>query len=221
MNAAIRFSGLVALGALASACASKPAAPFDTLKNAQVTALWLQNYEPPEQAQAAPEPQQPGMAVPGLPPEIQQWAQQALPGLQQLLPPGLIPPGMLEGMQQPQQQAAPPPQQAAAPRFPMSPPNFRILTQTPVMDPELKEQLAELLGDEDNFQAEHNNCLYAEMGLSWSPAPGAPPNDLLVSYSCNRVEARGFAWPHPYRGMKPDTHKELAGIVQKLWPPGT
>ena len=110
------------------------------------------------------------------------------------------------------------PLQPEAPRFPMSQPNFRILAQTPVNDSEMKEELADLFGDEDNFQAEHANCLYAEMGLSFSR--GGPPNDLLISFSCNQVEARGFAWPHPYRGLKPNTVEKLSKMVGKVWPAG-
>jgi len=154
--------------------------------------------------------------IPGLPPEITQWAQQALPGLQQLLPPGLLPPGLVPGMQQPQQVA---PVAQAAPRFPMSQPNFRILGQAQVMDPALKEQLGKLLGDSDSFQPDHAACMYAELGLSFS-SPGGPLNDMLISFSCNQVEARSFAWPHANRGLKPDAVKQLAALVQKIWPLG-
>jgi hypothetical protein len=117
-----------------------------------------------------------------------------------------------------QAQAAPAPPPPSAPRFPVSQPNFVILGQTQIIDPDLKEQLAELFGDEDSFQADHANCMYSEMGVSFSS--GGALNDMLVSFSCNQVEARGFAWPHPYRGMTPDTVKKLAGIVQKIWPQG-
>jgi hypothetical protein len=202
------------VGLGASGCASKPAAPFDTLKNANLSAFRLQNYEPPQQA-AAPTPAAPGMAIPGLPPEITQWAQQALPGLQQFIPPGLLPPGMLQGMAQPQA-AAPQPQ---APRFPMGQPNFLILSQQQVLDPDLREQLGKLLGSEDSYQADHANCMYAEMGLSFS-SNGGPLNDMLISFSCNQVEARTFAWPFPNRGLKPDTVKKIAEIAGKIWPSG-
>jgi hypothetical protein len=208
---ALRPGTLALLGLLGLGCASSPAAPFDTLKNANVSAFRLQNYEPPA---AAPAPAAGGI-IPGIPPEITQWAQQALPGLQQLLPPGLLPPGLLQGAQpapvQPQQQVM---------RFPMSQPNFRILGQAQVIDPKLREELGKLLGDPDNFQADHANCMYAEMGLSFTGSLGGPPNDMLISFSCNQVEARSFAWPHPNRGLKPDTVKELDAIVQKIWPMG-
>src|SRR6185436_7383714 len=98
--------GGLALLALASAgCAGKPAAPFDTLKNSQLIALRLQNYEPPTPPPGAAAPQGGGL-IPGLPPEIQSWIGQGAQGLQQLIPPGLLPPGMMQGA--PAAPAAPP-----------------------------------------------------------------------------------------------------------------
>ncbi len=194
--------------AAATGCAGKPAAPFDTLKTSQVTAFRLQNYEPP----AAQAPQAGG--IPGLPPEIQQWVQAGAQGLQQLIPPGLLPPGLLGGTSGAPLQAAP-----DAPRFPLAAPNFRILSQTPVIDEDLKEDLGDLFGSEKSFDSSQANCMYAEMGLAFSSAMGN--NELLVSFSCNRVEARGFAWPHSSTGMKPNTVKKLSELVAKLWPPGT
>lgn len=215
MKISILLLGLAGVGALG--CASSPAAPFDTLKSANVSAFRLQNYEPPAAATAAPAAGGAG-AIPGIPPEIMQMAQQALPGLQQFLPPGLIPPNLLQGGAAP----APTPQvqQQDAPRFPMSQPNFRILSQAQVLDPDVKEELAKLLGDADNFQAEHANCLYAEMGISFTNAMGGQPNDLLISFSCHQVEARSFPWPHSNRGLKPDTVKKLVSLSQKIWPGG-
>ncbi|MBM4364470.1 MAG: hypothetical protein FJ104_17460 [Deltaproteobacteria bacterium] len=107
-----------------------------------------------------------------------------------------------------------------APRFPMAAPNFRILGQAQLLDPALKEELGELLGSADSFQSGHAPCMYAEMGLSFTGSQGGPPNDLLLSFSCNQVEARTFAWPHANRGLTPDSVKHLAGIVQKIWPGG-
>ncbi len=190
---------------LAPACAGAPAAPFDTLPNANVVAYRLQNYEPPQAAA----PTQPGVpAIPGIPPEIQQWAQQALPGLQQMIPPGLLPPGILPPAAAP----VPPPQ---APRFH----GFRILEQQPVVNPDLKEQLAELLGEEDSFTTPQSNCMYAEMGLSFTSSAGAPPNDVLVSFSCNQMQGHNFIWPHPTTGMTSETVQALSEIVAKLFPP--
>jgi hypothetical protein len=202
--------GAVGLAAFVTVgCAGKPAPPFDTLKTANLTAFRLQNYEPP--------PPAPGTAAPtgpfGFPPEIQAWANQAGQGLQQLLPPGLLPPGMFPQGGGP---AAPPTAaQDTTPRFH----GFRILGQTQVIDEDLKDELAKILGKESNFDNNHPACLYAEMGLSFSS--GGPSNDMLISFSCNQVNARTFAWPHPATGMKPKTVQNLSEVVQKLWPPGT
>lgn len=197
--------------ALGAGCASKPAAPFDTLKTANLTAYRLQNFEPP--AAAATTTPGAAPAIPGLPPEIQSWIQQGAAGLSQLLPPGLLPPGTLPG-------ATAPAPVDTAPRFH----NFRILSQTQVIDPDLKEQLAEVLGDADSFDNAHARCppdvFYAEMGLSFNSGPGAPSNDALISFSCNQVVSRSFSWPHPATGMKADTVKKLSEVVQKLWPQG-
>lgn len=202
--------GVAVLAASATmGCAGKPAPPFDTLKTANLTAFRLQNYEAPAAAQ--PAPGQPGM-IPGLPPEISNWVQQGAQGLQALVPPGLLPPGMLN----PQQGGAPPaPVQDTTPRFH----GFRILSQTQVIDEDLKKELGKILGDESNFDNNHAACMYAEMGLSFSA--GGPPNDVLISFSCNQVAAKTFAWPHPASGMKPKTVQKLADVVQNLWPPGS
>lgn len=203
------FGCFVVLGALSAGCAGKPAAPFDTLKTANVTAFRLQNYEPPPPAAGTPQ----AGGVPGLPPEIQSWIQQGAQGLQQLIPPGLLPPGLLPGPGAPGAPAAP-----AAPDTVQRFHGFRILSQTQVIDEDLKEELADILGDDGNFDNQHAGCMYAEMGLSFSS--GGPPNDVLISFSCNQVQARTFAWPHPATGMKPSTVKELSAVVQKLFPPG-
>lgn len=198
---------LIATVALvASACASTPAAPFDTLKSANVTAFRLQNYEPPQQQAAT------GVgAIPGLPPQILQWAQQAAPALQQMIPPGLIPDGLIPGLSGTGGTAA----GQDAPRFH----GFRILEQVAVIDQGLKEQLGELLGEEDSYQTQHANCLYAEMGLSFSNNPAAPSNDVLVSFSCNQVQGYNFVWPHPKTGMTSETVKTLSEVVAKIFPP--
>ncbi len=192
-------------GLLATACASAPAAPFNQLEKSNLLVFRLQNYEPPPPPQPAP-----GQALPvlqGLPPEIQSWIQQGAQGLQQLIPPGLLP-----GLTQPAA-AVPAPD---SPRFY----GFRILGQTQVADPDLKKQLAELFGSKDHFEAPKSNCLYPELGVSFGPGPGSPSNDLLVSFSCNQVQSRSFAWPHPYTGMTADTVSQLTQLVKKIWPGG-
>ncbi len=146
-----------------------------------------------------------------MPPEIQTWIQQGAAGLSQLIPPGLIPGGA----------AAVLPAADTTPRFH----DFRILSQNQVLDPDLKDSLGKLLGDKDSFDNADARCapnvFYAEMGLSFTSTVGQAPNDLLVSFSCNQVVSRSFAWPHPATGMKADTVKQLSAIVQKIWPQGT
>lgn len=203
------------LTALSVGCAGKPAAPFDTLKTSNLTAYRLQNYEPPAPVAAAPGAAAPA-AIPGVPPEIQNWLQQGAAGLQQLIPPGIQIPGLaLPG-------AAPlPPAVDTTPRFH----TFRILSQTQVIDAELKEELGELLGEKDNFDNTQARCapniFYAEMGLSFGGAPGGQTNDVLISFSCNQVVSRSFSWPHPATGMKADTVKSMSEMVQKIFPQGT
>jgi hypothetical protein len=205
---------VAALGSVG--CASTPAAPFDTLKTSNLTAFRLQNYEPPAAAAPAPGAATPGapLTIPGLPPEVQQWVQQGAQGLQALLPPGLLPPGVGT----PATPVAP--AAAEVPRFH----GFRILGQTQVMDTDLKEKLGKILGDPDSFDNKNARCapgvIYAEMGMSFTQGPGAPTNDILVSFSCSQVVSRSFAWPHPATGMTSDTVKSLTEAVQKLWPQG-
>lgn len=195
----------VLLGTVLTGCASSPAAPFNQLEKSNLLVFRLQNYEPPP-----PPAPSAGQAVPvlqGLPPEIQSWIQQGAQGLQQLIPPGLLPNLT---------QAAAPPPPPDAPRFY----GYRILGQTQVADPDLKKQLAGLFGTKDNFEVPKTSCLYPELGFSFGPGPGSPSNDFLVSFSCNQVQARSFAWPYPYTGLTSNTVSELTQIVKKLWPGG-
>jgi hypothetical protein len=205
----MKHSSSLSILFFASACASAPAAPFDTFPSSNVVAYRLQNYEPPAPA-AGVDPNAPG-ALPMIPPQIQQWAQAALPGLQQMIPPGLLPPGLIPGLPG----VAAPVAQPQAPRFH----GFRILEQQPMLGQEMKEELAELLGDKDSFVPPQSNCMYAEMGLSFSSSTAAAPNDVLISFSCNQMQGHNFIWPHPASGMTPDTVKKLTETVAKLFPP--
>jgi hypothetical protein len=210
--------GCLSLVALAG-CAGSPAAPFDQMKSANVIAFRLQNWEPPPTT-ALPAPG--GAAgVPGIPPQIQQWIQQGAQGLQQLIPPGLLPPGMIPpGGAAPIPTTAPAPVDTA-PRFPVdSQPNYRILSQTPVVDPDLKDKLASIFGHESNFQAQNGGCMYPEFGVTFQTPP-QPANNVLVSFSCGQVQARNFAWPHPYTGLKDGTVKDLREVIGKIFPAGT
>jgi hypothetical protein len=208
--------GLAVLACTAAIGCAHAAPPFDTLKNSNATLLRLQNYEPPA---ATPLGAAPGAAtplIPGIPPEIQQWAQQAAPALQQLLPPGLLPPGLLGGTN-----VLPSAPQAQQQGFRFH--NRLVLGTAQVMDPDLREDLGKLLGDEDNFQLEHQPCDYAELGLGWATQPNMPPYEILISFSCNNIRAaQGFAWPHASGiGMKPKLVEGLTQVVQRLFPTTT
>ena len=199
--------------ATVSGCAGTPAAPFDQLKTANLTAYRLQNAEATSAAPgaAAMPGAAPALTIPGLPPEMNAWIQQGAAGLSAALP-GLLPgAGALPGL----------PAADTTPRFH----NFRILSQTQVLDPELKETLGKLLGDKDSFDNAQARCapnvFYADMGLSFTSNTGAAPNDLLISFQCNQIVSRSFAWPHPATGMKPETVKKVAEIVLKIFPQGT
>src|SRR5687768_2365783 len=201
---------LLAVSSLAgTACAGAPAAPFDTLKTSNATAFRLQNFEPPAPAPGVAAPA-PGAAIPGVPPEIMTWIQQGAQGLTQLIPPGLLPPNLV-----PPGAVAP----AAAPTAPRFH-GFRILAQTQVIDPELREKLGDILGDADSYDNQFARCapgvIYPEMGLSFSGGPTAQPSDVLISFSCSQVVSRSFAWPHPATGMKPETVGTLTEVVQQL-----
>jgi hypothetical protein len=196
------------LSSSAAACAGNPAAPFDQMKTAQVTAFRLQNYEPPPQAAAPAQPQGPAM-IPGLPPEIQKWVQAGA----SMLPPGLLPPGLLGGVAP---QAPAPQQQDFTPRFH----GFRILGQVPVADTKLREEIGDILGIDKNFDASFAPCNYAEFGYSIQNA-GQPPVDVLVSFSCDKViPASSFGWPNKNVGLTPDTVKRLAKVSQTIFGPG-
>jgi hypothetical protein len=151
-----------------------------------------------------------------MPPEIQAWIQQGASGLTQLIPPGLLPPGMVPGAP-----AAAPAPAPDAPRFHQ----YRIVAQTQVIDPELKEELGKMLGDPDNFSTEDARCapgvIYPETGISFSSGPGAPANDILISLACNQIVSRSFAWPHPATGMTHGGNDDLRAALMKIFPAGS
>lgn len=199
---------LVAVSTIVGCASTAP--PFDQMAASQVTAYRLQNYEVPAATTAAV----PGAAatglIPGLPPEITNWVQQGAGGLgglmQGLQLPGLSLPGMPAATA-----AAPVPDNA--PRFH----GFRILGQTTVGDEGTRKDLGKLLGDSSSFDDKGANCLYAEMGISFSTGPTPTPYDVLLSFSCHNVAAYNFNWPHPNRGITPQTNEKLAVIVQKIF----
>ncbi len=164
-----------------------------------MTVYRLQNFEPPMQAQA----QAAAQAGFQLPPQIQQWVQAGA----SLLPPGLIPPGLLAGA------AAPQPAPPDAPRFH----NFRILEWQPVNDASVKNDILDAFGHGSNFTTAQNSCTYAELGFAIAQSSSPTPADILVSLSCQDVQSFNFAWPYQQTGIAPDTEKKFAQIAQKVF----
>jgi hypothetical protein len=181
----------------ATGCASV-SPPFNGMKDAQMTVYRLQNFEPPPAAQ----PQAPTGGL-QLPPQIQQWITAGA----SLLPPGLLPPGLLPGTAP----AAPPPPDAQ--RFH----GFRILEWQPVNDPGVKSDIVDLFGHGSNFQNTPPTCMFAEFGFAIAQANGPAPADVLVSLSCEQVQAFNFAWPYPQTGVTPDSSKKVASIAQRVF----
>lgn len=210
----------LAAAALSLGCAGKPVAPFDTLKTSNLTAFRLQNNDVATVATTTPTTGATGTPViPGLDPNLQSSITAGVQALQKLIPPGLQIPGLaLPGTTG---ATGVTPVADTTPRFQ----TFKILAQQQVLDNELKESLGALLGDKDNFDNAFARCapnvFYPEYGLSFSSAPGAQSNDLLVSLACNQVVSRTFSWPHPATGMKIGTHSDLNELLVKIFPQGT
>jgi hypothetical protein len=178
------------------------------MDKAQITVLRLGGQPPPTQPQASP-----GMpAIPGVPPELQAMGQQALQGLQGVLPPGVIPPGLIPGMPPPAAPAPPPPMFKG----------FVIQAQMPLSDDRLRNEILDVFGAESSFNDQRGNCFAPGMGVSIS-RPNGPPVDLLISLSCNQAMGDGFRWPYPVNGFTRESHDRLSKVYEKLWgpvPPG-
>jgi len=186
--------GLV-LASVGAGCASNPVAPFDSFKDAPITAYRLQNYEPPPMQATAPG------QIPGLPPEIQKWLQAGAT---------MLPPGLLPGLGIP---AAPGPTVDNVPRFH----NFRVLGMPAnVIDSRLRDELINIFGFAKNFDDTHGSCVYAEFGYSFARI-GQPPADVLVSLSCDQVQAQNFLWPHRSTGLTSDSATRIIKVSQAIF----
>jgi hypothetical protein len=203
-HVAFAFVALALLGA-ATGCSSLTP-PFDSMKGAQMTIYRLQNYSPP----AAPTGAPPAMGGLQLPPQIQQWISAGA----SLLPPGLIPPGLIPGSQ-------PPAPATNVQRFPpeMGPSGFPIIAWQPVTDSNVQGQILDLLGHQSNFGTPQQNCMYAELGISIAQANNPAPANILVSLSCQQVQAFNFAWPYQQTGITPDAEKKFVAIAQAVFSP--
>jgi hypothetical protein len=204
---------LVAAGiaSLSIGCKGSPASPFNSLQDAPITVYRLQNFQQPV---AATPGVVPGTAttpslIPGLPglpipPEFQPQVQQAQNMICQMLPPGT--PGCTPT-------GTPTTQPVITPSTPMFE-SFAIIGQSQVMDPKLREDIIDIFGYEKSFHSTKSPCMYPEFGMAFGSGQTA---NLLISYSCNQVQARNFSWPHPDTGMTEKTVQKLNGIIQKLF----
>jgi hypothetical protein len=198
-----RIAFVVVAVSAATGCSSLTP-PFDTMKGAQMTLYRLQNYSPPAAPTGAP------MGGMQLPPQIQQWISAGA----SLLPPGLIPPGLIPGSQ-----PAPPVQNVQ--RFPpeMGPQGFPIIAWQPVTDSKVQDQILDVLGHGSNFMTPPQNCMFAELGISIAQPNTPAPANILVSLSCQQVQAFNFAWPYQQTGLTPDAEKKFVSIAQSVFSP--
>jgi hypothetical protein len=126
-----------------------------------------------------------------------------------MLPPGLLPPGLIPGATTP---AAVAPVDTT-PRFH----GFRVLGMpTNVIDPKLRDELIDIFGFEKHFDDSHSSCVYAEFGFSFARI-NQPPADVLVSLSCDQVQAQNFIWPHKSTGLTPDTAARISKVSQQIF----
>lgn len=203
-----KLLGLVALLPLATGCLARTA-PFDQLDRSQVTVLRLTSSQAPAQPQSQPGALLP--QIPGVPPELAQMGQQILQGAQGMIPPSILPPGSLPGTVAPQQQQQ-------LPQFK----GFSIVSQMPLMDEHLRDELLEVFGHEASFNNQVQPCFSPGMAVVFQ-RPNAPEVDLMISLSCNQVKMDGARWPYAVNGLTPETRDHLGKLYEKLWgpvPPG-
>ena len=124
-----------------------------------------------------------------------------------MLPPGLLPQGLLPG-------APPAPAPAAnVERFH----NFRILGWMALTDQKQRDEVLSIFGTEKNFVQPKSQCMYAEFGFSIGRGQ-APPNDILVSLSCDQAQGFNFMWPYGMKnGFGPDTAQRIVSLVNKTF----
>ncbi len=178
--------------------------PFDQMKGSQMTLYRLQNFSPPAATTASP-----AGGVMNLPPQIQQWITAGA----SLLPPGLLPPGLLPGS------AAPAPAAQNTQRFPpeMGAQGFPIIAWQPVTDSGVQSSILDTLGHKSNFGTPAQNCMYAELGISIAQPNNPAPANILVSLSCQQVQAFNIQWPYPQTGLTPNSEKKFVQMTQQVF----
>ncbi len=213
--AASRHAALavLALAPLTTGCASR-AVPFDALDKAQITIYKIQQPQPTV-AVPAPgamgNPLAPFFQQMGIPPEMQQqandmvkqWTQMGIPGLPQI--PGLTPPAA---------PAVPPPPVA------MLRNQWQIVDQRPVMDEATREMLLDLFGKAESFNAQPARCWTPGLAISFVDPSKPEPVDVVISLSCGAANGFGFVWPHANSyGLQPQAGQSLSQLYQSLFGP--
>ena len=94
---------------------------------------------------------------------------------------------------------------------------YRVLGQAQVLDPKLKKELIDIFGYEKNFGPNASPCMYPELGVQFGAPGPTPTSDVLISFSCNQVQARNFQWPHPNNGLTESTTKKLSTVISKVF----
>lgn len=211
MNHRSIFAALTLLVPLAAGCAGRTA-PFNEMDKAQITVLRLSQPPPPAAPVAATPTGIPGLAIPGLTPEMTQMGNTLLQGAAAALPPGLIPPGLIPGT------TATTPTAPVQPQAPLFKNSFAILAQQNVTDENLRNEILDILGSEDSFSGTPGQCFTPGMAFSMM-RPGLAPADVMVSLSCNQVKADGFQWPYKGNGFSPEAQSKMAAVYAKIWGP--
>ena len=98
---------------------------------------------------------------------------------------------------------------AAGPMFE----GYRVLGQAQILDPKLKKELIDVFGYKSSFGPDESPCMYPEIGFQFGPPGPRPTVNVLVSFSCNQVQARNFQWPHPDNGLTEKTSKRLTKVI--------
>jgi hypothetical protein len=193
-------STLATLALSVNAGCASVTAPFDKMRDAPMTVLRLQNFEPASQAQT--QTASSGLQSLSLPPQISQWITAGA----SMLPPGLLPPGLLPGA------IGSSPPAADSPRFH----GFRILEGQPVTDSGVRGDIVDLFGHGSNFQDTTSNCMFAEFGFAIAQANVAPV-EVLVSLSCEQVQPFNVTWPYSRTGLSPAAAQKVVSIAQRVF----
>ena len=54
-------------------------------------------------------------------------------------------------------------------------------------------------------------------GISIAQPNNPTPANILVSLSCQTVQAFNITWPYPQTGLTPDSEKTFVGITQQVF----